>query len=63
MTPNSPQQLAVPQLPSTNTPALQMPVFGTFNSKPKAKSQQASFLGGAASPGASNLGSKTLLGA
>jgi hypothetical protein len=63
MTPNNPQQLAVPTLPSTTTTALQMPVFGSFNSKPKAKPQQASFLGAAATPQAQNLGTKTLLGA
>ena len=59
----SSQQLATPTLPSTNTPALTPPVFGVFNKKPQAKSQQASFLGGAASPSPQNLGQKTLLGA
>lgn len=61
MTPDT-KQLATPTLPSTDTPALQMPVFGSFNAKPKAKSQQATFVGSAASPSPQNLGSKTLLG-
>jgi hypothetical protein len=62
MTPDSSKQLAAPTLPSTDTPALTPPVFGSFNAKPKAKSQQATFVGSAATPGKQNLGSKTLLG-
>lgn len=54
-----------PSLPTTPSTPMQPPMFGEQSpagKKPKAKSQQTSFLGSETVPSASQLGQKTLLG-
>lgn len=68
MKPDSMEGLPIPSMfkglmgSDSSTGAPQAPVFGAAASKPKAKSQVASFLNSDALPASGNTGTKTLTG-